>query len=145
MHKADKDPLLRQPDRSQRFSHGSGKRRRASNAGELAAVAKRRMQFQNLRRGGLGFFQTSKLCERRRQLHVRNAVGRIGVDGLIGSTRSLIVTAEMEMAHRLRVVSREGPGIERAETHSPFAPLDGAFRFAAPSKHHAAKDVGQCT
>ena len=69
---------------------------------------------------------------------------RIGVNGLVSGVGSVVVATETEMTHRLRVVSGELPGIERAETVTAFAPLDRAFCFTGPRKHDTAKNVSQC-
>ena len=61
------DSSFRQPRRSERLAQSGGKRGRAIDAGKMLPEMECRLQFQNPRCRGFGFFQPSELRERCRQ------------------------------------------------------------------------------
>ena len=135
--------LLWQPGNTQCVTKACRKRWSTIYAGKLAAITERWMQFEHPRGSCPRFFQSAELGKGSGQLHISDAVCRIGLDGPIGSATGFVVTATQQMAHRLRVERGESPWVERTEPHSLFAPLDGSLCFSAPSEDDAAQNVGQ--
>src|SRR5205814_938759 len=101
---------------------------------ELAAKAEGWMQLDHPGGGSPCFLQSPKLGQRRGQLHVGDAVGGIGLNGLVGSAAGFVVAAEQEMAHCLCIERSECPRVEWTETHAALAPRDGALGFAGPAQ-----------
>src|SRR6185312_15970451 len=134
---------LRKTRGAQRFAHRRSKRGLATNAGELTAETKVGLKLQDLRRRGPCFRKSPEFRQRRRQLHMGDAVGGIRLDRFVGRLQRLIELAEAEMTHGLRIVGSEGPGVERAQTQTTLAPLDGALGFAGPGQNDTSHDVGQ--
>ena len=48
------------------------------------------------------------------------------------------------MTHGLRIIGGKSPRIERAKTHTAFAPVDRPLGLTAPCQHDAAENAGQC-
>ncbi len=135
--------LLWQPGGTKRIAKRCCKRRSAIDARELSTVAKRGVQFQNPRRGSPGFFQPPEFRERRGQLHIGDAVCRVGLNGPVSCMSSFFITAAVEMAHCLCVKRGPSPGIERAEPQTLLAPFDGALGFPSPPENDAAENVAK--
>lgn len=77
------------------------------------AEAEIRLQLQNTGSRRACLIQLTELRLRRRNLHVSDAMRRIGLTGLLCRRRRLLVLTEKEVAHRLGIIGREGPRIER--------------------------------
>src|SRR5690348_2833502 len=135
--------LFRQPGGPQRIAKSCRERRGAVHARKLAAVAKGRVKFEHPRSRDPRFFHPSEFGERGGQLHIGDAVGGIGLNGLVGGATGFVIAAAQQMTHRLRIECSESPCVERAEPHAALAPLDRPLCFSAPSENDAAKDVGQ--
>lgn len=87
----------------QRISKRLRKRRGAIHARELAAVAKGRLKFEHARGGGLCFLQPPEFGKRSGQLHIGNAMRRVSLNGLVGSTAGFVIATAHQMAHCLGV------------------------------------------
>ena len=62
--------------------------------------------------------------------------------GAAGMMEAVITFEAMGRGEAPGIVGGEGPGIERAQAHTAFAPLDGTFGVRPPPEYHAAEDVG---
>src|SRR6185437_8721355 len=129
--------LLWQSGVPQRSAKSLGERWRTVHASKLAAVAKGRVKLEHTGGGRPRFIQSAKFGQRGGQLHISDAVCRIGLNGLVSRTTSFFVTPAQQMAHRLRVKRGPGPRIERAQPHALLAPFYRALGFAAPSENDA--------
>ena len=135
--------LLWQTSGPQCLTHRFGETGSTVYACELPAEAKRWLKLQHSRGCSGGFVQPAELGECRGQLDVSDAVRGIGLDGFISRPARSLVAAAQQVAHRLCIVGGPCPRIEWAQSNTSFAPLDGAFGFAAPSQDDAAVNVGQ--
>src|SRR5262249_32572769 len=105
---------LWQPCSPQRIAKSLRERWGTVHARKLAAVAKGWMKFEHPRSSCPRFFQPSELGKCSGQLHVRDAVRGIGLNGSIGGATGVVMAPAQQMTHRLCVKRGPSPGIERA-------------------------------
>ena len=84
--------LLWQPGDLQRTTERFRKRWGTVHASKLAAVAKGRLKLEHARGRCSRFVQTAEPGQRGGQLHISDAMCRIGLNGLVGRTASFFVT-----------------------------------------------------
>ena len=106
--------LVWQPSSPQRATKSFRKRRGTVHARKLAAVAKARLKLEHTRSGRPRFVQPAKFDKCSGQLHVSDAVCRIGLNGFVGRSTSFLVSTAQQMTHCLRVERSPYPRIERA-------------------------------
>jgi hypothetical protein len=108
--------LLWQTGRPQRIAESFRERSGTVHASKLAAVAKVWLQFEYSPSSCHRFVDSSEFGKRSGQVHVRDAVCRICLNGLVGDATSFFVTPAQQMAHCLRVnaaQAQESKGLSR--------------------------------